>query len=241
MDPNRSNKISVALKQGVATAWPICLGYIPIGLALGVLAQKAGIQPLEIGFMSVIVFAGSSQFIAVSMLSAGAAPAAVIMTAFMVNLRHLLMSSSLSVFLTGAHRAKLSLLAYGITDESFAINHTRFAGGGWDIDRAIVLNQTANFTWIFSTIVGAYGGQFIPAHAFGIDYALIAMFICLLAIQLRAPVFWVTAFISGALATSLALVSPGNSYIVVASIIAAGAGAALKKRRQLSKPGMDNE
>ncbi len=53
--------------SGIAAAWPICLGYAPIGLAFGVLAQKAGLTPLEIGLMSVIVFAGSSQFIAVSM------------------------------------------------------------------------------------------------------------------------------------------------------------------------------
>ena len=79
--------------DGVGAAWPICIGYIPIGLALGVIAQKAGLSPSEIGVMSLLVFAGSSQFIAVSMLSAGADIAAIILTTFMVNLRHLLMSS----------------------------------------------------------------------------------------------------------------------------------------------------
>ena len=78
--------------QGLMAAWPICLGYIPIGLAFGVLAQKAGLSVLEIGSMSIFVFAGSSQFIAVSMLSTGAGAASIIVTTFMVNLRHLLMS-----------------------------------------------------------------------------------------------------------------------------------------------------
>lgn len=54
------------VKEGIKAGWPICLGYFPIGLAFGVLAQKAGLHPLEIGLMSVLVFAGSSQFIAVS-------------------------------------------------------------------------------------------------------------------------------------------------------------------------------
>jgi len=54
------------LKDGIRAAWPICLGYVPIGLAFGVLAQKAGLSPLAIGLMSLLVFAGSSQFIAVA-------------------------------------------------------------------------------------------------------------------------------------------------------------------------------
>jgi predicted branched-subunit amino acid permease len=58
-------------KQGLKAGWPICLGYFPIGLAFGVLAQQAGLHPIEIGLMSLLVFAGSSQFIAVSMLSGG--------------------------------------------------------------------------------------------------------------------------------------------------------------------------
>ena len=59
-------------KEGIKAGWPICLGYFPIGLAFGVLAQKAGLHPVEIGLMSLLVFAGSSQFVAVSMLSGGA-------------------------------------------------------------------------------------------------------------------------------------------------------------------------
>jgi 4-azaleucine resistance transporter AzlC len=216
--------------DGVGAAWPICIGYIPIGLALGVIAQKAGLSPSEIGLMSLLVFAGSSQFIAVSMLSAGADIAAIILTTFMVNLRHLLMSSSLAVFLSKTRRLTLAAFAYGITDESFAINYSRFAYGTWDIQRGLVLNHVTQMTWIASTFVGACSGQFIPAHAFGIDYALVAMFICLLVYQLKSRIFWYTAALSGAIGTLLALWIPGNVHIVVASVIAAGLGVGLKRR-----------
>ena len=118
---------------GVKAAWPICLGYIPIGLAFGVLAQKAGMTWFQISLMSSIVFAGSSQFIAVSMLASGSGALAVIMTTFFVNLRHLLMSSSLATLLHNEHRGKLSVFAYGVTDESFAINYTRLLAGDWDL------------------------------------------------------------------------------------------------------------
>ncbi len=218
------------MRQGIQAAWPICLGYVPIGLAFGVLAQKAGLNLLEIAIMSVFVFAGSSQFIAISMLSAGAVSVSIIITTFVVNLRHLLMSSSLAVFLKGEKRWKLSLFAYGVTDESFAINHVRFGKMGWDLNRATALNFTANITWIGSTIMGGFGGQFIEAGSFGIDYALIAMFICLLVFQLKTSIYVVTAVIAGVLAVVLSLVIPGNLYIFISSVMAAGLGLIFKRR-----------
>ena len=131
------------LKEGMAAAWPICLGYVPIGLAFGVLAHNAGLAPWEIGLMSLFVYAGSSQFIAVSMISSGSAVVPIIMTTFIVNLRHLLMSSSLAVYLQGLGVGRLSLYAYGVTDESFALNMARFRDGDWDWRKALALNHTS--------------------------------------------------------------------------------------------------
>lgn len=219
------------LIKGGKAAWPICLGYMPIGLAFGVLAQKAGLSPLEIGLMSVLVFAGSSQFIAVSMIGSGAGALAILVTTFTVNLRHLLMSSSLAVNLKGLGRGWISLFAYGLTDESFAVHYTKFREGGWSWKEALVLNHTANLFWIGSTVAGGIGGQFIPLGAFGIDYALIAMFLCLLVFQLRGRLYALTALIAGLLAVVLSLLIPGNSHVVIATMLAAAAGAFLKHRR----------
>lgn len=236
--------------EGVVAAWPICLGYIPIGLALGVLAQKAGLTPLEIGLMSFLVFAGSSQFIAVSMISSGAAAVSIILTTFVVNLRHMLMSSSLAVHFTGENRFKLTLFAYGITDESFAVNLARLRERSrerspeqspehsneqtkdrtWGLNRSIAVNQSTNLVWIASTVLGGFGGQFIPEKAFGIDYALIAMFICLLIYQLRERIHLATALITGVIAAVLSLLMPGNGYIVPASVLGATIGLILKRR-----------
>ena len=219
-----------AVVQGLISAWPICLGYIPVGLALGVIAQKAGLHPLEIGFMSLLVFAGSAQFIAVSMLSNGAGAVPIIFTTFAVNLRHLLMSSSLALHLGNASKRILSLFAYGVTDESFGVNISKFREGNWDIKRALVVNHATNITWVASTIIGGYGGQLIPAGAFGIDYALTAMFIGLLVIQLKGRKYVLTAVIAGALAIILSLALPGYLYIVLASVVAATVGVVFSKR-----------
>ncbi len=230
--PNKKYNIKSSILQGLTAAWPICLGYIPIGLAFGVLAQKAGLYPVEITLMSIFVFAGSSQFIAVSMLSTGAGAASIIITTFAVNLRHLLMSSSLSVFLGDTTRKKLSLFAYGVTDESFAVNHTRFSQKNWDLNQALVVNHSANVAWVVSSVIGGYSGQFIHEGAFGIDYALTAMFICLLIFQLRGRLYVITAVIAGVVAVTLSLIIPGSSYIILASMFSATIVLGLKKWAQ---------
>lgn len=219
---------SSALVDGCKAAWPICLGYMPIGLALGVLAEKAGLTPFQTGMMSLLVYAGGAQFIAVSMIAAAASPWAIILTTFTVNLRHLLMSSALFLKLEKASGSKLALLAYGITDESFAVNLERYRQGAWNIDRVLVVNHSTNLVWIASTMLGACGGRFIPPGALGIDYALSAMFICLLVFQLRGRIYVVTAILSGMLAVLLALLLPGNYYIVLAAVVAAAVGLLLR-------------
>ena len=217
------------LRQGASAAWPICLGYFPIGLALGVLAQKAGLPWWAVTMMSIMVFAGSAQFICVAMIAAGASTPAIILTTFVVNLRHVLMSSALAVYLQGINRKFLALYSYGVTDESFAVNLTRFRDGQWDRWRALLVNHLANSVWIMATVCGALVGQFVPQGALGIDYALTGMFICLLVFQLQGRIYIITGLLAAALSIVWYLLIPGDSYIVGASMTAATIGYLLKR------------
>ncbi len=219
-------------KDSMKASWPICIGYLPLGIAFGVVAQKAGIHPPAIACMSVFVYAGSAQFIAVSMWSGGVDPISVVLATFVINMRHILMSSALSVYLRGCGRGFLSLFAYGVTDESFAVNLTRFNGGPWDPERALALNHISNAVWVGSTILGGYAGEAIPAGSFGIDYALTAMFISLLVLQLRGGLYVLTACAAGLCALALSLVLPGNIHVVIAALLAATFGFMVRRRRE---------
>ena len=219
-------------RDGALAAWPICFGYIPIGLALGVLASQAGIPVWAVTMMSVLVFAGSAQFICVAMLAAGASAWSIIFTTFVVNLRHFLMSSAVAVHLGGVGRRFLSFFAYGITDESFAVNMTHFREGSWDHRRAVTVNQLANLAWIGATTCGALIGQLIPTGAFGTDYALTAMFLALLLFQLHDAVFVLTGLAALTISVIWYIFIPGNSYIIGASISAASLGYFFKQYRE---------
>ncbi|MDT8420750.1 MAG: AzlC family ABC transporter permease [Desulfuromonadales bacterium] len=234
MTSNQTER-SQTLRQGAAAAWPICLGYLPVGLALGMLAQQAGLPWWAVAMMSVMVFAGSAQFICVAMLAANASLPAIILTTFVVNLRHTLMSSALAVYLAGVNRRFLVLYSYGITDESFAVNMTRFRSGDWSRWQALTVNQLANSVWILATVTGALVGQLVPRGAFGIDYALTGMFICLLVFQLQGRIYVLTGLLSAAIAVAWYLLVPGDSYIVGASVSAATLGFLLKRRYRRQK------
>ena len=225
---SRAERLAI-LRDGAQAAWPVCLGFVPIGLALGVLARQAGFTPLDIGLMSLLVFAGSAQFIAVAMIGAGAAPAAIILTTLIVNIRHLLMSSALAVHLRGASKGFLLLFGYGVTDESFAINMARFRDS-WDRRRALVVNQLTNATWIVATTLGALVGSLIPTGAFGIGFALPAMFIALLVYQLQSRIHVITAVIALLSGTLWYVVLPGDGHAIAGASIAATCGYLLKRR-----------
>lgn len=217
---------------GARAALPVCLGYLPVGLAFGVLAREAGLAPWQVAAMSLFVFAGSAQFTALLLLGQGAALPSIVATTFVVNLRHLLMSSSLAPHLGGAGGRFLALFGQGVTDETFAVNLGRFRADGWSPGSALAVNLVSQLAWVASGAVGAVAGQLVPRGALGIDYALPAMFLCLLVGQIRSRVHAFAAALSATLALGLYVTVPGNGHVLAASVAASLAALAWVRRRR---------
>ena len=216
--------------QGVRLAWPVVMGYVPIGLAMGVLAANVGLSPFETGAMSALVYAGASQFVAVALLEAGAPGLSIVATTFLVNLRHLLMSAALSPFLRGVRPGVLAALGFLITDESFAVSHGEFSRSGRG-DPALFtgLALTAYLSWVFATVAGAWvGGALAAPEALGLDFALPAMFIGLLAGHLRERTSLAVAVVAALIAAGGGKLLGGWNVMAAASI-AAAAGVILKR------------
>ncbi len=120
-----SVKLGDGWAEGLRLAFPVVVGYIPVGFAFGVLAQKFGLSTFNALAMSVLVYAGSSQYIAIGLLAASAPWLSVVFTTFVVNLRMMLMSAALSPFLHGWSKPELALFAQQLTDETFAVHATQ--------------------------------------------------------------------------------------------------------------------
>ncbi len=215
------------LASGARLAFPIVLGYVPIGLAYGVIAQHSGLSTAETTLMSLLVFAGSAQFIACGLLSSGASGAVIVGTTFLVNLRHVLFSASLLSRLRHLPGPLVALLAFGITDESYGVAVARLpADEPADWREVAGLNFTAYAAWVVSSSLGAALGAAIrDGSRFGTDFALPAMFICLLLMQVRGRVSAVVAVAASVLSVLVAVSPLGSWNVVVAATIAATVGA----------------
>lgn len=211
------------------------LGYLPIGFAFGVLASTAGLSLLSAVAMSLFLYAGSAQLITVGLIASKASVAAITLTVFMVNLRHLLMSASLAPYLSGLSRLEQALFSFEITDESFAVHANYFRKKGVPPKAELFsLNHSAHLSWITGSFLGALlGGYFsLNTEALGIDYALPAMFIALLVMQLENRRQVLIALFAAFLGLTLYLSGLTQLYIIIATVVAAGLGAFLEMRAE---------
>ena len=221
--------------RALAPALPVVMGYLPIGFAYGVLAINAGLTPFETIAMSVVVYAGSAQLMAVSLFAAGVNPFSIVLTAFVVNLRHLLFSASLSPYLQHWQKSQVAAFCYELTDESFGVHSLRFERGAVDPAAALSINLTCQLAWVAGTALGALAGSLITdVKPFALDYALPAMFIALLVLQIRNKLHLVVAAAGGLLSLGLWLGHVTQWNVILAAILAATLGAGVEtwnKRR----------
>ncbi|MDF2892065.1 MAG: AzlC family protein [Clostridia bacterium] len=170
-----------SFKEGLKAGIPIAVGYLPVAIAFGLMAKAAGI-PNYVGIlMSIIIYAGASQFVGVNLLMLGTASWEIVLTTFILNLRHFLMSASLSQSLKpDSKKALLPLVSFGVTDETFTVASMN-TGDKLDINYLLGLNLIAYGAWNLGTWCGLFLASGLPQSlkdSMGI--ALYAMFIGLL-------------------------------------------------------------
>lgn len=222
------------LLRGLYSAIPIAVGYIPVAIAFAVISRSLGVPDYIIMLLSILVFAGASQFAAVGMWASGSAAGEIILATFVLNLRHLLFSASLSRRLEkDVPRAWSALLAFGVTDETFA---TATFQPDQYLSRYYILglNLLAWASWAGGTGVGLLLSSVLPQivkNSLGI--ALYALFIGLVTPAVRASrpglmVLFLALAASALLYWAPVLsVVPSGWRIIIATITAAGLGALL--------------
>lgn len=216
--------------RGFLAAMPILLGYLPVGFAFGVLAQKAGLSTFSAVLMSTVVFAGSAQLIAVGLFSANITPIAIILTTFIVNLRHLLFSAAIFPHLGNWRRGELAGFAYELTDETFALHSARFSKDDVEKAEVIAINLTAHLAWISGSWLGAVAGKLVvEIEPLALDFVLPAMFIALLVMQIKRRSQVSTAVIAGITSAAFLLLGFSQLHVIIGTLIGATFGAWIER------------
>src|SRR5690625_298360 len=229
------NSIEDSFIEGIKACVPTLLGYLSIGFAAGVVGKTAGLSFIEIALMSLLIYAGSAQFIAIGMIVAGASATTIISTIFFVNLRHFLLSASLSPYLKHLTPLRNSFIGTLLTDETFgvAMNEAvtkKSLGEKWMHG----LNITAYLNWFFANLLGAYFGQWITnPESLGLDFALAAMFIGLLILQMasrmKVLIDIIVAISAVVVVVGVSLFTSGSIGIILAIVIASTVGVVIEK------------
>lgn len=214
--------------EGFKQAVPIIVGFIPVGFTFGVLATKNGIPGFLTVMMSIIVLAGSSQFIAVSLFAASMSPVTIIVTTFIVNLRHFLMSAAIAPHLSKMTFMRKLLFSFQLIDETFAIHMANIDRNNFGELQAITVNCVAHFCWVSGTVIGVCGSHLIgDIKPLGFDYALPAMFVVLLIWQVKSNMHAIVSIIAAMASITLYLAGAEQLCVILASIIAATTGVIL--------------
>lgn len=175
--PNPQGTRRQHFTRGLKLGMPIFLGYVPVGMAFGVLAKTMGFEVWQATLCSATALAGAGQFIGLSLVGSGSGVGAALAATAVVNLRYVLFATTLSPHLKGVNRPTLAWLAYTLTDETFAINIA---------DRRQGLSSAASMAgvgviswtgWVLGTVAGAVGAAWIgDPTRFGVEFAMPAMF-----------------------------------------------------------------
>lgn len=223
-----------AILYGARDTVPMLVGAVPFGVIFGTLATAAGLSLSATLAMSALVFAGSAQFIAASLVASGAALPVILFTTLIVNLRHLLYSASLLPYVKHLPQRWRMVLAFWLTDESFAVVQREYrADTPLDHKHWYFLGSCLAMygNWFLCTLAGVTLGHSLPGLAhWGLDFAMVATFIGIVVPLLRtAPM--ILAALTGAGVALLAQPLPYKLGLMLAALAGVMAGVMVERWR----------
>jgi 4-azaleucine resistance transporter AzlC len=222
---NSRSSIKNEFLRGVRAELPILLGVTPFGMIYGVLAAGAGLSLFDAQAMSAVVFAGSSQFMLVQLIQTGTPAIMMILTGFVINLRHALYSASIAPYTRHLSAFWKAVLSYLLTDEAYAVAIMRYR------DDEVITRKHWFFLgaglalwicWQISTAAGLFLGAQVPP-AWGLDLTLALTFIAIAVPAIKDRPSLLSALSAGATAL-LTWNLPYKLGLIASALVGIGVG-----------------
>ncbi len=235
----RSDAKAPYWKRILDASLPVDLSYIPIGLACGILLNASGFNVWTTLMVSLMVFSGGAQFLIASLLATNAPMLSVILMMFFLELRYALLGSSLSKYLHGESLGFTMLFAASMNDENYALNYLKFSTDKKFTPReALHVEHMTLAFWTVSNIIGSVIGSAINIDLSIVHFALTALFLYMIVMQLKNGLLIVICILSGFLAVFFLVVTKSTLGLVISTLLASFIGfmieASIRKRHPKS-------
>lgn len=210
---------------------PLCLSYIPIGLACGILLHAAGFNFVMALLVSIVVFSGGAQFLIASLLMVNAPLGSIIVMLFFLELRYALLGSSLSKYLSRETNRFILLFSASMNDENYAINYLKFATDkNWTPQDALMVEHYSLLAWASGNMVGALIGSAVSIDLEIVDFALTALFLYMIVMQVQSNLTFLMALLSAVLSVVFLTWTKSTLGIVIATVLASLCGFFIESR-----------
>tara|TARA_B110000003_G_scaffold189911_1_gene188704 strand:- start:158 stop:829 length:672 start_codon:yes stop_codon:yes gene_type:complete len=206
------------VRSALKTSLPIMFGFVPLGIAFGLLFQELGYPWFFATLMGIIVYAGAAQFMAIGFLSAGLGVLEIAMSTFFLNSRHMFYGLAfLESF--GNWNLRKFYLIFGMTDETYALLTTIKVPEKYIKERFyLFITLFAQLYWVLGCTIGALSADILTFNTDGIEFAATALFVVLL-IEQWIMVRRILPFILGFIASIIALIFFVNHMLLIAIMI----------------------
>jgi 4-azaleucine resistance transporter AzlC len=228
--PTRARELLAGMRDTI----PLIVGAVPFGFIFGALAVSNGVSPAAAQGLSLFVYAGSAQFIAVGLVAQQAATLAIIGITFVVNLRHALYAATLAPYVRHLPQWLLLPMGFWLTDETFVVSIRRYQQSDasphkhWYYLGSALLMY---LNWQLSTLIGIVAGSSIPdLTRWGLDFALYVTFLGMLIPMLKDRPSVASAMVAGGVALA-AQGLPHQLWLILAALAGVIAGVWLERRQ----------
>lgn len=207
-----------AIKAAFSATIPVMLGYISVGIAFGLLLEKSGYSLVWAILMSIAIYAGSMQFIAINLLTSGAGLMEMALMTLFVNIRHVFYGLSFLDKFKEMGKKKTYMI-FSLTDETYSLLCSSKAPEGVDNNLFLFFISFFNqMYWVIGSIIGSVAGSLITFNTKGIDFAMTALFVVIFIEQWNSYKTHIPVVI-GTLSTIGSLLIFGTNNLILPAMV----------------------
>ena len=225
----------MTIKHAFKQSLPVMAGYLVLGMGFGILLKAKGYGVIWAFFMSLFIYAGSMQYMAVSLLSSGAGLLTAALTTLVVNARHLFYGISMVDAYKGARRKKPYLI-FALTDETYSlVSKNQVPEGISRHSYCLLVSALDQVYWVAGSLLGSLAGSLLPFDFQGIEFVLTALFVTIFVEQWLSTKNHAPAMI-GVVSTTVCLLLFGSDVFLIPSMIVIAAVLTVMRRTGKEEP-----